>query len=212
MELHWKYDPNTKIAKAIINEDLYYETTDGGQTINKYVNGEFVRAFHKYGEENKFSNYEASSNHLGYQHNLDEWNPEMVWLSKHHADTVGEMHMPWNDGYVNIRGEIEDVGFTRGYGVNNPDDKLSVNRIGLSCKVQDWWGWEIIATSKKELDNCHGFGLEWRRNIETGEIVRVGGGAPPVPCCVYPVTHGPWPVDESDIDLHEGVWAPTPYR
>ena len=205
MELHWKYNPNTKIAKAIINEELYYETPDGGQTINKYVNGEFVRAFHKYGEDKKFTNYDHTSNHLGYAHTLDEWNPEITWLAKTYSKEVGTMHMPWHDGYINSRGELEDVGIPRGYGVNNTEDKQAVNRMGLSCKVQEWWGWDIIAYSTKELDNCHGFGLLWRKNRQTGEIVRVGGGQPPVPCCVYPLIHGPWTVDESDIDLHNGI-------
>ena len=104
MELHWKYNPNTRIAKAIINEELYYETPDGGQTINKYVNGEFVRAFHKYGEDQKFTSYDATSNHLGYVHSLDEWNPEITWLAKTYSKEVGTIHMPWNDGYINSRG------------------------------------------------------------------------------------------------------------
>jgi hypothetical protein len=205
MELHWKYNPNTKIAKAIVNEELYYETPDGGQTINKYVNGEFVRAFHKYGEDKKFTNYEVTSNHLGYKHDLDEWNSEITWLANTYSNEVGSIHMPWTDGYINSRGVIEDVGITRGYGVNNTEDKQAVNRMGLSCKVQEWWGWDLIAYSTKELDNCHGFGLVWRKNKQTNEIVRVGGGQPQVPCCVYPVIHGPWTVDDSDIELHEGV-------
>ena len=49
MILNWKYNVETKIAYVDVVPGLRYETPDGGQTINKLVDGEIVETFHKFG-------------------------------------------------------------------------------------------------------------------------------------------------------------------
>ena len=58
-------------------------------------------------------------------------------------------------------------------------------------------------------EDCQSRGTWWRKNKKTGEIVRTSGGTPPYPCCVHPVVHGPYIVDESDIAKHNGLKITT---
>jgi len=206
MELIWKYDPNTKVAKCIINESLYYETPDGGQTINKYYDSQLVDVIHKYGDETlKFTTVAPTGNHLN-SGEFYRWIDEIIFLSQSYPDIVGKLYLPWKNGFKNKDGDIEAVGVERGLGVNNPEDMLSINRLCIPSNITEWWDWDIIAYNDEWIsEDSYGRGILWRKNRTTGEIVRVGNGQSPMPCCVYPLIYGPWPVEESDIEANGGT-------
>jgi hypothetical protein len=210
MILDWKYNVETKIAAVDIVPGLRYETPDGGQTINKFVDGEIVETFHKFGPENKFTGFSRDSTHgMQLGEYFDEWPDEVSWLAAEYPEAVGPLISDWDLGFLEVDGEIRDVGKRRGMGVVSPDKPVSINRICQPAWVQEWWGWEQIARTDKCLDEaCHGIGMRWMRNKETGEIVRVGNEQPQVPCCVFPTMHGPYKVDSSDIALHDGQLEP----
>lgn len=204
MELKWVYDPNTRISKTQITPELYYTTNDGGQTIKKYVNNELVNTFHKYGPDFKFTETAWSGTHID-NIGLDEWTDEVRWIAENYKDVVGEFLPYWDKGFLNKNGEIEDIGKTRGMGVLSADKPISINRICQPSSVQEMWDYEEIAYTDKDVaEDCRGTGTRWMRHKETGQVVRMAKGLVPFPCCAFPTVHGPWPVDESDIDTHGG--------
>ncbi len=206
MELKWVYDPNTRISKTEITSDLYYTTDDGGQTIKKYVNGELVKTMHKYGPDRKFDNVAPTGIHVD-NIGQDEWPEEVIWLSETYPEKVGILYQYWQNGYKNKNGEIEDIGVERGMGILSEDNPISINRICQPASIQEWWDYDTIAQSPVDVDeDCGGTGVKWIRHKVTGQIYRVGGGHPLFPCCMFPKIHGPWPVDESDIELHKGKY------
>lgn len=204
MELKWVYDPNTRISRTDVTNDLYYTTNDGGQTIKKFVNGEFVRDIHKYGPDKKFANAVLSGAHDNTS--VDEWTDEVVWLAETYSTIVGNLYRYWDKGFLNKHGEIEDIGKVRGQGVVSPEIPISINRICQPASVQEMWDYDVIAHSDNDVaEDCHGTGTKWVKHKKTGQIYRMGGGLVPFPCCAFPTVHGPWLVDESDIDLHGGI-------
>jgi len=207
MKLTWKYDPNTKVAKCVINESLYYETPDGGQTINKYYNSQLVNVIHKYGDETlKFTTMAPAGNHLNLEEFIDGWVDEVIFLSETYPDIVGKLYLSWKNGFKNKDGNIEGVGELRGFGVNDLEDMLSINRLCIPSNITEWWDWDIIAfKDQRENETFYEKRLCWKKNRTTGEVVRVGDGQSPVPCCVFPLIHGPWPVEESDIEANGGT-------
>lgn len=205
MELKWVYDPNTRISKTQITPNLYYTTNDGGQTIKKYVDGQFVKDIHKYGPDKKFMETAMSGIHVE-NFNMDEWPDEVNWLAETYPEVVGELHREWDKGFLNRNGEIEDIGKVRGNGVLSAEKPISINRICQPASIQEMWDYDVVAFSDKDVaEDCRGMGTQWVKHKETGQIYRMGRGQVPYPCCAYPTVHGPWPVDESDIDLHNGT-------
>lgn len=204
MELKWVYDPSTKISRVDITDSLYYTTNDGGQTIKKYVNGENIKDFHKYGPENKFTETAPNGQHMDTL-GLDEWPKEVEWLSDNYSHIVGKLYRDWDKGFLNKHGVIEDIGVTRGQGVISPELPISINRICQPASVQEMWDYDVIAYSTIDIDeDCRGFGVKWVKHKETGQIFRMSAHVP-YPCCAFPSIHGPWPVDDSDIELHKGI-------
>lgn len=208
MKLDWTYDPNTREAKTVITDTLYYTTNDGGQTINKFVNDKLAKTFHKYGKDDKFSNVAPTGIHIEVSTHADKWPTEVEWLAETYPEIVGNLYIDWNNGFKNKDGRIEDVGRTRGFGITDTDELISINRLCAPANFTEWWDWEVIATSKKQIDEDCTDGMIWRKNKNTGEIVRVSTNHPPMPCCVYPRIHGPWPVTIEDIAEHDGVMIP----
>lgn len=203
MELHWTYDPDKRLATTTITDSLYYSTVDGGQTINKYENGVLVDTFHKYGKDNKFTQINWLGNHSNEREHT--WEKELERLSELYPQVVGKLYSYWKDGFNNRNGDIVDIGIQRGMGVNNPIDKISVNRLCCPANETEWWDWDIVAITDADVaEDCMGRGTVWRKNKETKKLVRTSMGTPPYPCCVHPVIHGPYEVDDSDIDLHKG--------
>lgn len=205
MKLDWVYDPNTRVSKVTINSELYYTTNDGGQTIHKYINNELVDTFHKYGPDYKFANVNFTGSHLKSDEYLDPWPEEVKWLTDTYPNIVGKWYRDWDKGYLNKKGELEGVGTIRGMGIVSPELPISVNRICQPASVQEMWDYEQIAfTEESPYEDCHGGGLKWMKHKVTGQIVRMGAMLVPYPCCAFPSVHGPWPVDESDIEKHNG--------
>lgn len=207
MQLIWNWDPEVKMATAIVNSSLQYKSPDGGQTIMKYVDGNLVNTFHKYGPDNKFAEFSASGMHTDLGPNT--WGDEVVWLSQNYADILGPFMGYYDQGFRNRDGGLDDVGKMRGFGVNNPSDKISVNRMLAPANLTEWWDWDTIAiTAVDGHPDCQGRGMVWRKNYKTGEIVRVSAGNPPYPCCCFPTIYGPYPVAEEDLEadvhLYEG--------
>lgn len=207
MKLNWTYDPNTREAKTVITDSLYYTTNNGGQTINKFVDGILDRSFHKYGEGNTFTETSHTGRHAEFLD--DDWPNEVAWLSKTYPEIVGKLYQDWDNGFKNRKGQIEDIGSKRGFGITDPDELISINRMCAPANFIEWWGWELIAFSEEKLDEDSPKGVVWMKNNDTGEIVRVSAAHPPMPCCVFPKIHGPWPVTEDDIKEHGGVMLPN---
>jgi hypothetical protein len=210
MILDWKYDVEARLASVDVVPGLRYETPDGGQTINKFVDGKLVDTFHKFGPDRKFKGFDLNGGAFGIPLDeiKDEWPAEVQWLAETYPDVVGPLLIGWDQGFLNSNGEIEGVGSRRGMGVISEENPVSINRICQPASVQEWWGWETVATNvNKQLDeNCH-LGIEWKRNLKTGEIVRIGHSQPQVPCCVFPQTHGPYPVTADDVLDHDGEFV-----
>jgi len=197
MELKWSYDPNAKLATANVNASIKYTTADGGQTVNKYVDGVLVKTMHKYGPDHKFSDSAPTGRHV--ENVKDEWMDEIEYLIQNHSLDLGQFVEGAYTGYRTKNGDIEALGEQRGMGVNNTTDKIGVNRLLAAANITEWWDWEVIAAST--LESEVGRNYEWKRNLTTNEIVRVSSGNPPFPCCVYPEIHGPYPVTDLEADL-----------
>lgn len=200
MELKWSYDPDAKLATANLNQTTKYTTPDGGQTINKYVDGNLVKTIHKYGPDKKFTEYAPSGKHIDTDFR-DEWFDEIDYLIEHHQHDVGPYIPSSDEGYRTKDGNLEGIGEARGFGINNPVDKICVNRLLAAANITEWWEWQTVATTDKD------FGFErpiiWKRNWKTGAVVRVSEGNPPYPCCCYPTIYGPYPVADLDADMLE---------
>jgi len=156
MELNWKYNPETNILKFDLTDSIYYETEWGswpinndrypGEVIHKYENGEKSFTFHRDSAGTDPQDRVESGDPVMDWH----WNEEIRWMLQEHSDVVGEDLTEWDEGFMNEDGELEDVGQTRGKGINNLEEKLAVNRIGLSQKVAQQWGWTLVETFEEE--------------------------------------------------------------
>ena len=206
MKLDWIYNPDTKIATVELptTPALKYETPDGGQTINKFEDGILVDTFHKFGPDTKFHTFNTDPGCGEPPFADDGWPAELHILANRYPHIVG----PWNNGvttgYLDRNGDLVDVGKNSGP-IVGADQPITINRLAISGSVQGWWGWDEIAVSSKKLDATCYFGIHWLKNQITGKIIRTGSQHPQVPCCMFPMVHGPFEVDESDISLHDGV-------
>jgi hypothetical protein len=199
MKLDWIYNPTTKIARVDITAALYYETPDGGQTINKFEDGLLTETFHKFGEGKKFLTYNFDPD-CGHDMTklTDNWPTEIKMLCTNYSDIVGEE--THSNTYLTETGEFE----TRQSPVPVVSDswRVTTNRLCIPGSVQGWWDWEKIADSSINLDDTCKFGMTWRKHKTTGKIVRAGTNQPQIPCCMWPMIHYE-EVDESDITAHQ---------
>jgi hypothetical protein len=199
MKLDWIYNPTTKITRVDITDALYYETPDGGQTINKFEDGQLTKTFHKYGEDKKFLDHNPDPN-CGYDMTKlnDNWPDEIKFLCANYSDIIGEE--AHSDTCLTETGEFE----TRQSPVPVVSDSLRVttNRMCIPGSVQGWWDWEKISELSINLDDTCKYGMTWRKHKTTGKIVRSGTNHPQVPCCMFPMIHYE-EVDESDIATHQ---------
>lgn len=188
MLLDWKYDVNTKVMRLDIRSYLYYVAIEGGRTINKFVNGQLEKTFI-------------------YVEKEDEWLKEITWLSDNCSDVVGIQYVCWEDGYLNREGKREGYGIHRGNGVVSVEKPISIDRLGIPANIQEWWDWEDIALGPNISEDTCFRGIIWKRNKLTGEIVRTSRSNGPMPNLKYPIIHGPYSVDITDIDKNNG-WVP----
>lgn len=206
MRLNWTYNPETRTATTVIDESLSYQTSDGGQSIKKFVDGELVKTFWKYGPKNVFMTKAENGWHIP-DNRRDTWTGEIVWLSKRYTDIVGKVYDKWTEGIRNREGNLimvgEDCG---GYGVTDPEEKMSVCRLAAPADYSEWWDYDPIAYSKDyNEEDTYGEGVVWRQHHVTKEIVRVGTNQGPMPNCVYPMIHGPYVVNRADIVKKRGI-------
>ena len=83
MQLTWTHNKAEKLLKCIVfhsetfNQTLYYTTTDGGTTINKYFNDVLINTYVRTPEE-------------------DPWENEKQWLSETYSEHVGVYRPMWH--------------------------------------------------------------------------------------------------------------------
>ena len=179
MKLDWKYD--TEAKNAILNLEveppLRYETPDGGQTINKFVDGILTNTFHIFGPERKFLTFNSDPDCGMEATDFDiDWPGELAWLE----DTFPEQV--------------------------HADSENTFNRMGVDGAVQGWEDYDLIAESDENPDRlCYDQGLVWRRHKTTEKIYRCGRGQPQIPDIMYPKIYGPFEVTLDDIAEHNGT-------
>lgn len=178
MRLNWTYNPDTQIASLELAADpaLKYETPDGGQTINKFVDGVLTTTFHIFGPDRKFLGFNSDPNCGMTAIDFDtNWPAELIWLE----DTFPEL-------------------------VNG--DSVNPNRMMVDGAYQGWDGFDIIATcSGVNEPLLYEQDMIWRKDKATGKIYRCGQGQPRIPDSMYPKIYGPFEVTLEDIADHGGT-------
>lgn len=221
MQIDWQYDPATRVMHFTLGDNLRYESVDGGQNIKKYDNGELVKTISKYPTMNGESilNMDGTNiwdkvKELNIDETMDEWPFELKWILENYPDEVGEMHSNYVDGYRTRDGDIVDQGVGRGTGVNNLEEKISTNRIGIPASVQEWWDYEDIGVINRAFDEPGlGNGKLYKIHTETGKLYATGTQNPPVPCCAYPITYGPIEVTKEEVlqASNDSDWSSSGY-
>ena len=193
MQLDWvpNYEENRLTFEI---DNLRYTTIDGGQNIDKYIDGEFDKRIRQYPEKPEDWVQPHMSPPLVPKH--DEWGPELEWLTKTYPEQLGERCDSYE--YRERDGSITTETFVRGQGANNWDDLISVNRMGMPASVQERWDWTPIAKSLGKVENAP-YGLVWSKHKDTGEILR-HGQAQNCPCHVFPQIYVPVLVTQEDLE------------
>ena len=192
MQLDWvpNYEENRLTFEI---DNLKYTTVDGGQNIDKYIDGEFDKRIRQFPE--KPADWIQPHMSPPMVPTNDEWGPEIDWLIQTYPEQLGERCDSYK--YKERDGSITTETFVRGQGANNWDDLISVNRIGIPASVQERWDWTVIAKSNDKTENAPQ-GLSWSKHNDTGEIIR-HGSSQNCPCHVFPAIYVPVVVDEEDL-------------
>jgi len=208
MQLDWVVDySQNKLTLELDN--IVYQTFDGGQNIDKYIDGEFDKRIRQY----PYKPYDWVQPHMEKPPSaeFDEWCRELDWIIETFPH-VGERHPVLT--YKEQDGSITNTQNPRGQGANNLTDLISVNRLGQPASVQERWDWDFIATTdcfehisntmhdKDPHINKAQAGLSWVRNKRTGVIERIGSSQN-CPCHVFPEIYPP--VEIHPDDLYEDV-------
>ena len=83
MQLNWTHNKAERLLKCVVfhsetfNQTLYYTTTDGGTTINKYFNDVLINTYVRTPEQ-------------------DPWEDEKQWLSETYSEHVGVYRPMWH--------------------------------------------------------------------------------------------------------------------
>ena len=144
------FDTPDNIKKAAIRAikagETKYTTVDGGQNIDKYIDGEFDRRIRQFPEKPEDWLQPHMSPPMAPDN--DEWGPEIDWLIQTYPEQLGERCDSYE--YRERDGSITTETFVRGQGANNWEDLISVNRLGQPASVQERWDWNQIAVSNLE--------------------------------------------------------------
>jgi len=189
MELNWTYDVETKLMTFILNDSIKYVATSGGLRIDKHQDGEIVETFIRRNRK-EFSEITDVP-----EDSERSWGEELNWLCEEHPDIVGENYMDWDKGFINREGELVDIGMSRGQGVNNPTDKIAVNRLGIPANITENWDWEHIGQFDDEK-------IKFLKNIKTGKIIKVDWSNMMIPCDVFPEIYGPYESSEEEFEKY----------
>lgn len=197
-QLNWTHDYETSTTSLDI-DNIRYETVDGGQNIYKYVDGELEKRIRQFPEEADDYLWEAITGQ--YKENPhDEWGGEMHWIVDTYPEITGPLHMDVTS-YKDIDGNLVDHGKRLGYGANNLEDLIPVNRMLIPASVQERWNYTQLAESQETAEDALE-GLEWVMDKTTKKIYRIGK-LQCIPCHVFPRVYKP--VEISHIDFHDDV-------
>lgn len=195
MQLDWvpNYEENRLTFEI---DNLRYTTVDGGQNIDKYIDGEFNKRIRQFPE--KPADWLQPHMSPPMEAPGDEWCAELQWLLDTYPNIIGARHDSYE--YRLRDGSTITESFVRGQGVNNLDDLIGVNRLGIPASVQERWDWtEIAQTGYCTLEDAKfkeaPHGLSWSKHNDTGEIIRHGSGQN-CPCHVFPEIYVPVVIDE----------------
>lgn len=193
MQLDWVVDYSENRLTFEI-DNLRYTTVDGGQNIDKYIDGEFAVRLRQF--PNQPEDYVAPMQSPPVECPDDEWPPEMLWLIETYPEQLGE-YIPATE-YRQRDGSIDVFDKVLGMGQNNTVDKIAVNRMGIPANIQERWDWDQIGSSTMDQSEDSMFGTVWIRHKETGEIQRIATGQC-VPCHVFPKVVPPVTIELSDL-------------
>jgi hypothetical protein len=174
----------------ILNDSIKYVATSGGLRIDKHQDGEIVETFIRRNrvEFSEITDIPEDSER--------SWSAELIWLCEEHSDIVGKNYIGWDKGFVNREGELNGVGTHRGQGVNNPTDKIAVNRLGIPANITENWDWERLTEFPDE-------GIQFKKNKKTGKIIKCDFNDMMIPCDVYPEIFGPYESSEEEIEEYK---------
>lgn len=192
MQLDWVPDySENKLTLEIDN--IKYITLDGGQNIDKYIEGEFNKRIRQFPEQ--ADDWLQPHMETPLNASLDEWCAELDWLIETYPDIVGQRHLVLT--YREKDGSITNTEHVRGQGANNLEDLISVNRIGIPASVQERWDWTELAVSYTPIENAP-MGLAWSEHKETGQIIRHGHNQN-CPCHVFPQIYKPVTIEKENL-------------
>jgi hypothetical protein len=198
-QLNWLHNYDTDITSLDI-DNIRYETVDGGQNIYKYVDGELEKRIRQFPEEADDYLWEYNEEERFKECPHDEWGREMNWLVETYTDITGPLHLDVT-AYKDDAGNLVEHGRTLGYGANNLDELIPVNRMLIPASIQERWGYTLLADSEETQENAPE-GLEWVQDKETKKIYRIGK-LQCYPCHVFPKVYKP--VEISHIDFNDDV-------
>ena len=199
MQLDWVIDYSENRLTFEI-DNLRYTTVDGGQNIYKYVDGELEKRIRQFPEEADDYLWEYNEEERFKECPHDEWGGEMHWLVETFPEITGQLHLDVT-AYKDHDGNLVEHGRTLGYGANNLDDLIPVNRMLIPASIQERWGYTLLADSPETQEDAPE-GLEWVQDKETKKIYRIGK-LQCYPCHVFPKVYKP--VEISHIDFNEDV-------
>ena len=91
---------------------------------------------------------------------------------------------------MNRNGELEDIGVWRGTGVNNPEDKISTNRLGIPASIQEWWDYDLLGTSDKPSEDLCRKRQKIYDTQRNKKVYCDWTTESPASCCDFPIIHG----------------------
>jgi len=189
MRLDWKYDIESRLLTLNIDE-YTYKSVNGGQVISKYKKDFFLRDFFVEIQDDNFA--------------YDPWLDEIIWITTHFSHITGPLIKPWTHGYKQKDGTLMYTDEVLGNGVLSKEDPILVDRLGIPVNVTEWWDYEKIAFGPS-LDPQINRDTIWYKHVIDGHIMRTSSNNGPYPDFMHPIIHGPYMVDESDIEEQGGV-------
>lgn len=209
-QLNWQYDFESEVMSFEI-DNLRYETKDGGQNILKYQDNVLIKTIRQFPDEPE--GYVEPFIGTGQFRECpnDEWGPELNWLVETYSEQLGEFHRV--TAYKDRDGNLVEHDRVLGYGANNLQDLIPINRLGQPASIQERWQYTVIAESELSQPKAPE-GIEWILDPDTQKIQRVGK-LQCWPCHVFPEVYKP--VDISHMDFIDDVkqfkgWFVGPYE
>jgi len=179
MQLTWTHNKAEKLLKCIVfhsetfNQTLYYTTTDGGTTINKYFNDVLINTYVRTPEE-------------------DPWENEKQWLSETYSEHVGVYRPMWHLQELSEE-EYREWESTHDWNMAMPiygisDDGYYLDRLQRHSHVQEGRDMENIVIDienklwiEKDSEGNY-YQREWCEENNSFYNVQ--------PCCVFPDNPG----------------------